>query len=71
MKVRHVCSLLKVFDDATRIVSGSEYPTSNLFLSELKMVKELLDKKSVDSNSYMREMTSIKRSSINIGLKVT
>ncbi|WOH12837.1 hypothetical protein DCAR_0832346 [Daucus carota subsp. sativus] len=56
VKVGHVCSLLRVFDDATRIVSGSEYPTSNLFLSELKRVKELLDKKVVNSNSYMREM---------------
>lgn len=51
VKVGHVCSLLRVFDDATRLVSGSEYPTSNLFLSELKRVKELLDKKVVDSNS--------------------
>ena len=58
VKAANVCSLLKPFDDATRVVSGSEYPTSNLFLSEIKMVKALIDTKVIDVNHYMREMAS-------------
>lgn len=57
-KVGHVCSLLKVFVDANRIVSGCGYPTSNLFLLQLKRMKKLLDRKVLESYSYMREMTS-------------
>lgn len=57
-KVRQVCSLLHIFDGATKIVSGSQYPTSNLFLSEIRMVKQLIDKKVLDSNLYMREMAN-------------
>lgn len=55
-KVKHVCFLLHVFDGATKILSGYQYPTSNLFLAELKRVKELIDKKVNDSNLYMRDM---------------
>ncbi|XP_074336621.1 zinc finger BED domain-containing protein RICESLEEPER 2-like [Apium graveolens] len=57
-KVSHVCSLLHIFEGATKIVSGSQYPTSNLFLSKLKRVKELIDKKVGDSNLYMRDMAN-------------
>lgn len=33
---------------ATNIISGSEYPTSNLFLNEVYRVKVLLDKKHLE-----------------------
>jgi hypothetical protein len=42
----------------TNIVSGSDYPTSNLFLSEVWGMKEVLHKKSMDKNEYMRSMTA-------------
>nr|KAJ0212044.1 hypothetical protein LSAT_V11C400164530 [Lactuca sativa] len=50
LKVEKVCEILEVFDSATNIISGSEYPTSNLFLNEIFRVKVLLDKKFEDSN---------------------
>lgn len=50
LKVEKVCEILEVFDFATNIISGSEYPTSNLFLNEIFRVKVLLDKKFEDSS---------------------
>lgn len=51
-KVQKVCSVLEVFWVATHIISGSEYPTSNLFLNEVSRVKVVLDKKALDSDDY-------------------
>ncbi|KAL4556692.1 hypothetical protein LXL04_034848 [Taraxacum kok-saghyz] len=49
-KVEKVCAILEVFNSATNIISGSEYPTSNLFLNEVFRIKVLLDKKFQDPN---------------------
>lgn len=38
-----MCSILEKIWIATHIISGSEYPTSNLFLAEILKVKKLLD----------------------------
>jgi hypothetical protein len=35
VKVENVCHVLEVFNEVTKIVSGSNYPTSNLFLPEV------------------------------------
>ena len=35
---------------------GSEYPTSNLFLSELYGIKEALDDASLDENEFIRDI---------------
>ncbi|XP_057457297.1 zinc finger BED domain-containing protein RICESLEEPER 1-like [Lotus japonicus] len=40
-KVEKVCKLLEVFDLATHVISGSEYPTSNLYLAEVWRVKQM------------------------------
>ncbi|KAK1386624.1 zinc finger BED domain-containing protein RICESLEEPER 2-like [Heracleum sosnowskyi] len=56
-KVEWVCSILGAFNEVTKIVSGTRYPTSNLFLSELKMVKHILDKRAIDHNLDIRMMT--------------
>ncbi|KAL4574178.1 hypothetical protein LXL04_021003 [Taraxacum kok-saghyz] len=50
LKVEKVCAILEVFNSATNIISGSEYPTSNLFLNEVFRIKVLLDKKFQDPN---------------------
>jgi len=42
----------------TNIVSGSEYPTSNLFLPEVWWMKEILLLKCRDNNDYIRAMAS-------------
>ncbi|KAL4364154.1 hypothetical protein GQ457_04G009370 [Hibiscus cannabinus] len=55
-KVEDVCSFLALFNEATKIISGSEYPTSNLFLSELFGIKEALDAVVLDGSDYMMAM---------------
>ncbi|XP_061355000.1 zinc finger BED domain-containing protein RICESLEEPER 2-like [Gastrolobium bilobum] len=56
-KVDKVCHLLKVFSNATNIISGSDYPTANLYLPEVYMVKIVIDKAAEDSSDFMRGMT--------------
>jgi len=55
-KVKFVCELFGVFNQVTKIVSGSDYPTSNLFLPEIWRMKEVLIKKCDDENNYIRSM---------------
>ncbi|KAJ6851369.1 zinc finger BED domain-containing protein RICESLEEPER 2-like [Iris pallida] len=55
-KVAEVCSFLEEFNQATQIISGSEYPTSNLFLSELYVIKRLLNEKMMGEEYFMKSM---------------
>lgn len=55
-KLLKVFSILKVFYDATNIISGSEYPTANLFLNEVFRVKVVLDERSCDEEEFIRNM---------------
>ncbi|XP_010277695.1 PREDICTED: zinc finger BED domain-containing protein RICESLEEPER 2-like [Nelumbo nucifera] len=55
-KVEKVCEVLDVFNVVTNIISGSDYPTSNLYLSEIYRVKEILNLKSMDENDFIRGM---------------
>ncbi|XP_073152759.1 zinc finger BED domain-containing protein RICESLEEPER 2-like [Henckelia pumila] len=55
-KVRVVCSFLEEFNEVTHIISGSKYPTSNLFLPELYNIKKLLNEKNVGEGSFMNDM---------------
>ncbi|KAK9286347.1 hypothetical protein L1049_014740 [Liquidambar formosana] len=55
-KAEIVCQFLEVFNEVTNIVSGSEYPTSNLFLTEIWRVKEILNDKLVDERPYIKAM---------------
>ncbi|KAI3675473.1 hypothetical protein L1987_85063 [Smallanthus sonchifolius] len=57
-KVEDVCSFLALFNEATKIISGSEYPTSNLFLSELYGIKEALDEVTLDEDDCMKGMAN-------------
>ncbi|KAJ9542380.1 hypothetical protein OSB04_028886 [Centaurea solstitialis] len=56
--VENVCEILKVFKVCTNIISGSDYPTSNLYLIEVFRVKQTLDKGSLSENAFIREMVS-------------
>lgn len=49
-KVEVVCSFL---DEVTHLISGSEYPTSNLLLTELYNIKKLLNEANVGEGAYM------------------
>ena len=42
-KAAVVCSFLQEFNVVSNIISGTEYPNSNLFLLELLFIKKLLD----------------------------
>ncbi|KAG6519434.1 hypothetical protein ZIOFF_022928 [Zingiber officinale] len=55
--VQEVCSFLELFNELTKIISGSEYPTSNLFLPELWQVKEILDQQILIGSSFTKAMT--------------
>ncbi|XP_028060061.1 zinc finger BED domain-containing protein RICESLEEPER 2-like [Camellia sinensis] len=57
IKVENVCQFLAIFNEVTNIIYGSDYPTSNLFLTEVWRIKEILNEKSVDDNEYIRAMT--------------
>ncbi|XP_059435493.1 zinc finger BED domain-containing protein RICESLEEPER 2-like [Corylus avellana] len=57
-KVENVNQVLAVFNDVTNVVSGSDYPTSNLFLPEVWRMKEIVDIKALDMNEYMRLMSA-------------
>ncbi|KAG8380971.1 hypothetical protein BUALT_Bualt06G0071900 [Buddleja alternifolia] len=52
VKVEKVCSVLEVFRTATHIISGIDYPTSNLFLNEVNRVKFILNSKSLDDDYF-------------------
>ncbi|TYH95280.1 hypothetical protein ES332_A12G095400v1 [Gossypium tomentosum] len=51
-----VCSFLALFNEVNNIISGSKYPTSNLFLPKLWSIKELLMEKSLSEELSMRQM---------------
>ena len=55
-KIEKLLQVLKVFKDTTNIISGSKYPTSNLFLSKVHRTKVLLDKKFESLDDYVRSM---------------
>ncbi|XP_031264837.1 zinc finger BED domain-containing protein RICESLEEPER 2-like [Pistacia vera] len=55
-KVEKVCEILKVFNDATNLISRSDYPTSNLFLKQVCSIKIMLDNKSEHEDEFIRIM---------------
>ncbi|TYG40408.1 hypothetical protein ES288_D12G090200v1 [Gossypium darwinii] len=56
VRVEEVCYFLALFNEVNFIISGSEYPTSNLFFPELWSIKELLMEKSLSEELWMRQM---------------
>nr|GMD07935.1 zinc finger BED domain-containing protein RICESLEEPER 2-like [Ipomoea batatas] len=55
-KVTKVCSILEAFWTATHIISGCEYPTSNLFLQEVQKIKSALDSHVSDEDSSIVDL---------------
>jgi hypothetical protein len=56
VKVEHVCEFLEVFNRVTNIVSGSDYPTANLFLPEVWRMKDVINKNYYHENECIRSM---------------
>uniref|UniRef100_A0ACD5YB80 Uncharacterized protein n=1 Tax=Avena sativa TaxID=4498 RepID=A0ACD5YB80_AVESA len=46
-----ICRLLKVFYEATNVVSGIKYPTANLYFHEIWKVKQTLDQQHYEENT--------------------
>ncbi|XP_031094729.1 zinc finger BED domain-containing protein RICESLEEPER 1-like [Ipomoea triloba] len=57
--VSKVCSILEAFWIATHVISGCEYPTSNLFLQEVQKIKSALDGRVDDEDSFIRNLVLI------------
>ncbi|XP_050908345.1 zinc finger BED domain-containing protein RICESLEEPER 2-like [Lathyrus oleraceus] len=55
-KVEKVSKLLEVFNVVTNIISGSEYPTANVYLAEVFRIKLVLDQAIQDEYDFMKEM---------------
>jgi hypothetical protein len=55
---KEICSLLKVFFEATKVVSGSSYPTANRYFHEIWSVKMLLKKHAMSKNKVIASMVS-------------
>lgn len=55
-KADEVCSFLALFHEVTKLISGSEYPTSNLFLLELWRINEILEEKAIYGSAFMQSM---------------
>src|SRR6185312_139184 len=51
-----VYKFLKVFESATRVVSGTRYPTSNLYFHEIWSVKVALESKESSGNKTVASM---------------
>ncbi|XP_071939200.1 zinc finger BED domain-containing protein RICESLEEPER 2-like [Coffea arabica] len=56
MKVEEVCKFLEIFHEITDMISESEYPTANIFLTELYRIKELLNEKALDPFKHIWAM---------------
>jgi hypothetical protein len=50
-----VCIFLKTFYDATMVISGSYYPTANLYFDEIWEVKIILDNADPKVNASLFE----------------
>ncbi|XP_042459966.1 zinc finger BED domain-containing protein RICESLEEPER 2-like [Zingiber officinale] len=57
-KAQKICSLLEAFWIATHIISGSEYPTSNLFLQEVQKIKSALDIYAQYEDLFLKQLSS-------------
>uniref|UniRef100_A0A803MGU0 hAT-like transposase RNase-H fold domain-containing protein n=1 Tax=Chenopodium quinoa TaxID=63459 RepID=A0A803MGU0_CHEQI len=56
LKIEKLLDILKVFYDTTNIISESEYPTSNFFLSEVYYIKEMLDRIYDAPDMFVKDM---------------
>nr|GMC64573.1 zinc finger BED domain-containing protein RICESLEEPER 2-like [Ipomoea batatas] len=55
-KIEHVLSILKVFYEATQVISGTNYPTSNVFLGVVWRVKHVLNENEFHHEELIRDM---------------
>ncbi|XP_057797898.1 zinc finger BED domain-containing protein RICESLEEPER 2-like [Salvia miltiorrhiza] len=56
MKVKDVLDILEVFYEATHVISGVDYPTSNVYLAVIWTVKHVLNEKENHVDEFIRVM---------------
>ncbi|XP_072076617.1 zinc finger BED domain-containing protein RICESLEEPER 2-like [Arachis hypogaea] len=57
-KVEKIAEVLQVINCATNIISGSEYPTANLYLAEVFRIKLILDEVVNSGPFFIKEMAA-------------
>nr|GEV18723.1 hypothetical protein [Tanacetum cinerariifolium] len=57
-KIESICKTLEAFDACTNIISGSDYPTSNLYFGEVQYIKQVLDMQFNDERGWLRKMVT-------------
>ncbi|GJV51095.1 zinc finger BED domain-containing protein RICESLEEPER 2-like protein [Tanacetum coccineum] len=57
-KLESICKTLEAFDACTNIISGSDYPTSNLYFGEVQYTKQVLDRQFNDECEWLRKMVT-------------
>ncbi|TVU48891.1 hypothetical protein EJB05_00173, partial [Eragrostis curvula] len=57
-----LCKLLEEFNNATKLISGSQYPTSNLYFHQMWKIKMLLEKETTEADSTIKDvLTGMKK----------
>ena len=60
-----ICKLLKVFYEATNVISGTKYPTANLYLHVLLKVKLTLENQHFEEESELNTMVKYMKKKID------
>ncbi|KAK9755642.1 hypothetical protein RND81_01G040400 [Saponaria officinalis] len=55
-KIENICKFLKVFYDVTSLFSGTKFPTSNLYFTQVLRVRLLLKEKMGNRDGFMKTM---------------
>ncbi|GJX63202.1 zinc finger BED domain-containing protein RICESLEEPER 2-like protein [Tanacetum coccineum] len=55
-KIESICETLQAFDSCTNIISGSDYPTSNLYFGEVQYIRQVLDRQFNDYREWLTKM---------------
>ncbi|GKC09565.1 zinc finger BED domain-containing protein RICESLEEPER 2-like protein [Tanacetum coccineum] len=64
-KIESICETLQAFDSCTNIISGSDYPTSNLYFGEVQYIKQVLDRQFNDYREWLTKMDIYTREEID------
>lgn len=70
-EAKEVCKLLGVFYEATKVISGSKYPTSNQYFQQMWQAKVALDKEASRENSPFPAMIMPMQNKLNKYWKVS
>jgi len=61
LRVRLICDLLQPFDEMTRLISGSSYPTANLYFMEVWKIQSWLGSNEFHEDTVIADMVASMR----------